>query len=259
MAWTGGCWKFRMRPLRAALVAVAVIRGATPAPAGTTVELELVLAVDASSSVDDGEFELQMQGIAAAFRHPGVQAAIRGTGEKGIAVVLIQWSDFAIQQKTINWTLVRDAVDAAALADDIAAAGRAITGGGTAIYGVINIALHEFDSNGYDGRRQVIDVSGDGRSDLLVPTTAARNRAVARGVVINGLVILGDEPYLERYYRENVIGGARAFVLAAAGFETFAGAIVVKLIREITDTSAISSRPLAPRAIGIKVQISGVN
>ncbi len=251
MAWTGGCWKFRVRPLRAALVAVAALLGATPAPAGTPVELELVLAVDASSSVDDGEFELQMQGIAAAFRHPGVQAAIHGTGEKGIAVVLIQWSDFVLQRKTVDWTLVRDAAGAAAFANDIAAAGRAIAGGGTAIYGVINFALHEFDTNGYDGRRQVIDVSGDGRSDLLVPTTAARDRAVAQRVAINGLVILGDEPELERYYRENVIGGAEAFVMAADGYEAFAAAIVAKLIREIAPSPAISSLPPAPLAIGM--------
>ena len=233
------------------MIAAAVFLDATPAPAGIPVELELVLAVDASSSVDDGEFALQIQGIAAAFRHPGVQAAIHGTGEKGIAIVLIQWSDFALQQKTVDWTPVRDTVGAAELANDIAATGRAIPGGGTAIYGVINFALHEFDTNGYDGRRRVIDVSGDGRSDLLVPTTAARDRAVAHGVAINGLVILGDEPDLEPYYRENVIGGARAFVLAADGFEAFAAAIVVKLIREITNSPAISSLPLAPRAIGM--------
>ncbi len=251
MAWTGGYWKFRMRPLRATLVALAALLGAAPAPAGTLVELELVLAVDASSSVDDREFELQMQGIAAAFRHPGVQAAIHGTGEKGIAVVLIQWSDFVLPRKTVDWTLVRDAVGAAAFANDIAAAGRAIAGGGTAIYGVINFSLHEFDTNGYDGRRQVIDVSGDGRSDLLVPTTAARDRAVSQRVAINGLVILGDEPELERYYRENVIGGAEAFVMAADGYEAFAAAIVAKLIREIAPSPAISSLPQAPRAIGM--------
>ena len=81
-----------------------------------------------------------------------------------------------------------------------------------------------------------------------MPTTAARDRAVARGVAINGLVILGNEPGLFRYYRENVIGGAAAFVMTADSFETFAGAIVVKLIREITDAPALASAP--PRAIG---------
>jgi len=165
-------------------------------------------------------------------------------------VTLIQWSDFVRHRKAVDWTLVRDGAGAAALADDIAAAGRVIAGGGTAIYGVINFALHELDTNGYDGRRRVIDVSGDGRSDLLVPTTAARDRAVARGVAINGLVILDDEPQLDRYYRANVIGGAQAFVLAIDDFEDFAAAIVTKLIREIAYSPPVSSVPLPPRAIG---------
>ncbi len=237
-----------MRVVPAALVAVAGLVGA--ASAGVLVELELVLAVDASSSIDDGEFALQMQGIASAFRHPDVQAAIDGTDDRGIAVALIQWSDFAIQRKTVDWTLVRDTAGAVGLANHIAAAGRAIPGGATAIYGVINLALHELDTNGYDGRRRVIDVSGDGRSDLLVPTTAARDRAVAHGVAINGLVILNDEPDLDRYYRQNVIGGTKAFVLTADGFDSFAAAIVAKLIREITDAPAISSLP--PPAIGLR-------
>ena len=248
MTWCCCCSGFRAPALRAALVAVTVVAGAVlvdaaPAPAGAPVDLELVLAVDVSSSVDDGEFELQMQGIAAAFRHSGVQAAIHATGDRGIAVALVQWSEFVHQRKTIDWTVVRGAADAAALADDIATAGRAIPGGGTAIYGAINFALHEFDTNGYDGRRQVIDVSGDGRSDLLVPTMAARDRAVARGVTINGLVILNDEPHLDRYYRANVIGGAEAFVLTVATFEAFAAAMVTKLIREIAYAPAVSSLP----------------
>ncbi len=249
MTWCCCCSGFRAPALRAASVAVTVLAGAVladaaPAPAGVPVDLELVLAVDVSSSVDDGEFELQMQGIAAAFRHSGVQAAIHATGDRGIAVALVQWSEFVHQRKTIDWTVVRGAADAAALADDIATAGRAIPGGGTAIYGAINFALHEFDTNGYDGRRQVIDVSGDGRSDLLVPTMAARDRAVDRGVTINGLVILNDEPHLDRYYRANVIGGAEAFVLTVATFEAFAVAMVTKLIREIAYAPAVSSLPV---------------
>jgi hypothetical protein len=249
MTWCRGSWKFRARAFRAASIVVAVLAGAAPAPAGAPVDLELVLAVDVSSSVDDDEFELQMRGIAAAFRHPGVWAAIHAAGDLGIAVTLIQWSDFVRHRKAVDWTLVRDGAGAAALADDITAAGRVISGGGTAIYGVINFSLHQFDSNGYDGRRQVIDVSGDGRSDLLVPTTAARDRAVARGVAINGLVILNDEPDLDRYYRANVIGGAQAFVLTVDDFEAFAAAIVIKLIREIAYAPAVSSVP-PPRAIG---------
>jgi len=233
----------RAAAISVAVFASAVLVGAAPVSAGTPVELELVLAVDVSSSIDEGEFELQMQGISAAFRHPGVLAAIHQAGDRGIAVALIQWSEFVHQRKTVDWTLLRDGVDAAELATSIAATGRAISGGGTAIYGVINFALHEFDTNGYDGRRRVIDVSGDGRSDLLVPTTAARDRALARGVTINGLVILNDEPHLDRYYRANVIGGADAFVLKVENFIDFAAAIVTKLIREIAHSPAVASRP----------------
>ncbi len=250
MSWNCGCWIIPALALRAAPIAMAVLASTLRVNAASVpVELELVLAVDVSSSVDEGEFELQMQGIAAAFRHPGVQAAIHQAGDRGIAVALIQWSEFVHQRMTVDWTLVRDKADGAALAEDIATAGRAIPGGGTAIYGVINFALHEFDANGYDGRRRVIDVSGDGRSDLLVPTTAARDRAVARGVAINGLAILNDEPDLDRYYRANVIGGAQAFVIAVEGFDAFAAAMVIKLIREIEHAPAVSSVP--PRsAIG---------
>ena len=253
MIWCCGYWKFRARVLRAAAIFVAVLAGTVlvdtaPVAAGTPVELELVLAVDVSSSIDNGEFELQMQGIAAAFRHAGVQAAIHAAGDRGIAVTVIQWSEFVHQRKTVDWTLVRDAAETAALATDIASAGRLISGGGTAIYGAINFALHEFDANGYDGPRRVIDISGDGRSDLLVPTTAARDRAVAQGVAINGLVILNDEPDLDHYYRANVIGGADAFVMRVDDFEDFAAAMVTKLIREISYSPAVSSRPL--RAVG---------
>ena len=254
MDWCCGCRKFQTRALRAVAIAAAVLAGAVlvdaaPVSADTPVELELILAVDVSSSVDEGEFELQRRGIAAAFRHPAVQAAIRKAGDRGIAVALIQWSEFVHQRKTVDWTLVHDAADAAALATDIAATGRAISGGGTAIYGVINAALHEFDTNGYDGQRRVIDVSGDGRSDLLVPTTAARDRAVARGVAINGLAILNDEPDLDRYFRAYVIGGAKAFVISVEGFDAFAAAMVIKLIREIEYAPAVSSVP-PRRAIG---------
>ena len=237
--------------VHAFLAALGALSIAAPAPAGTPVELELVLAVDASSSVDDGEFALQMRGIAAAFRDADVQAAIAVAGGRGIAVALIQWSEFVSQRKTVDWTLLRDAAGAAALADDIAAAGRAIPGGGTAIYGVINFALHEFDVNGYDGRRQVIDVSGDGRSDLLVPTTAARDRAVGRGVAINGLAILDDEPMLDEYYRRYVIGGAGAFVMTAADYDAFAEAIAAKLIREIGGPRVANRPPDDPHMEGV--------
>ena len=242
-----GRWPPATRSWSAALAALATLSIAAPVPAGTPVDLELVLAVDASSSVDDGEFALQMRGLAAAFRHPGVHAAIHNVGDDGVAVALVQWSDNALQTVVVDWTPVRDPVGARRLADKIDAAGRAVPGGGTAIYGVINAALHELESNGFDGRRRAIDISGDGISDLLVPTTAARNRAVKRAVVINGLAILNDEPMLDRYYRRFVIGGEGAFVMTAADYDAFAEAIAAKLIREIASTPVADARPPTAR------------
>ena len=217
------------------LATVLGLRAAT-ALAGERVDLELLLAVDVSSSVDDGEFALQTNGFAAAFRDPNVLAAIEAAGERGIAVGLMQWSDYALQTMAVDWRLVRDAVGAAALADAISRAGRVIPGGGTAIYAAINAGLPEFDRNGFDGRRRIIDISGDGRSDISGLNELARDRATAKGVIINGLAILNDVPTLDRYYRESVIGGPGAFVLTAPDFEAFAAAITAKLIREISET-----------------------
>ncbi len=218
--------------LPALIVLVSLLT--VPARAGQPVELELMLAVDASSSVDDGEFELQMRGLAEAFRDPAVQTAIRDAGGNGVAVALMQWSDGVRQEMPVDWTLLRDSESAIVFADRIAATGRQIPGGGTAIYGAVNFSIHALDRNGFDGRRRVIDISGDGRSDLMVPTLAARNLAVARGISINGLAILNDYPTLDRYYRRNVIGGAGAFVMTATDYKSFAAAIMAKLIREIT-------------------------
>ncbi len=210
-----------------------------PANAGQPVELELMLAVDASGSVDDGEFELQMRGFSEAFRHPDVQAAIRKAGDGGVAVALMQWSDGVRQIMPVDWSLLRDSQSAIAFANRLDATGRKIPSGGTAIYGAVNFAIHEFRRSGFDGRRRVIDISGDGRSDLIVPTLAARDQAVADGITINGLAILNDEPKLDRYYRRNVIGGTGAFVMTATGYETFATAIIAKLIREISQVPVV--------------------
>lgn len=218
-----------------------------PPARNTPADLELVLAVDASSSVDEAEFQLQIRGLSEAFQHPAVQTAIRALGNQGVAVCLIQWSDIGIQTIGVDWTLIRDAASAAALAAEIAAVRREILGGGTAIYGVINFALHEFDRNGFDGRRQVIDISGDGRSDLAVPTESARDRAVAQGVTINGLAILNDDPFLDRYYRRRVVGGDGAFVMPAADYGAFAAAMLVKLVREISK-GPVAVAPTSPRA-----------
>lgn len=198
------------------------------------VDLELVLAVDISSSVSTEEFELQMGGLANAFRTPEVAAAIRASGDLGVAVALIQWSDNRRQYLAVDWTLVHDGLSARAFADRIAATPRLVVGGGTAIGGALKFGAAQIASNGYDGRRKVIDVSGDGHTNQGWPDRPFRDAAVARGITINGLVILNEEPALAAYYHANVIGGTGAFVITTMDFQSYAKAIIAKLIREIS-------------------------
>jgi len=205
--------------------------------AGQAVDLALVLAVDASGSVDQVRFELQKQGYVAAFRHPRVIGAIQSGPTQAIAVIVMQWTGPALQVTAVPWTRISDAASANAFADKIAAAPRALFGGGTSISGAIDTAMALLFDNPYRAGRRVIDVSGDGSNNRGRSVNSARDEAVARGVGINGLPILALEPDLDHYYRENVIGGPGAFVIAAKDFETFGEAILKKLIAEIAGIS----------------------
>ncbi len=197
------------------------------------VDLELVLAVDTSSSVSAGEFNLQMQGLAEAFRNPAVQGAIRAVGDLGIAVAMVQWSDNRKQTLAIDWKMVRDEASAEAFAREIDNTPRYLIGGGTAIGGAINFSAHQLSINRFDGRRKVIDVSGDGRTNQGSNPARARDDAVAQGITINGLAILNEDALVDRHYLANVIGGTGSFVMQADDYSDFARAIVEKLIKEI--------------------------
>lgn len=212
------------------LAALAVPAGARAANA---VDLELVLAVDASSSVTSWEFDLQMRGLSQAFRDPEVQGAIRAAGDLGVAVTLVQWSGRDRQIKAVEWTLVYDAASAEEFAADLDATPRFVTGGSTAIGNAIGFSQLLLESNAYAGRRLAVDVSGDGRTNQGVQTPALRDAAVAAGITVNGLAILNEDPSVDAYYRANVIGGAGAFLIVATDYRDFARAIKLKLIREI--------------------------
>lgn len=200
-----------------------------------SVALELLLALDASSSVDDTEFALQLHGLAQAFRDPSVVAAVRTAGANGIAVSIVQWSSGGRQAVALDWTPVVDAADAGSLADAIVRLPRLIAGGDTSLRGAINFAAGQIESNAFDGQRKVIDISGDGGAVSTTTATpaTARDAALARGITINGLTILNEVADLDRYYRDNVIGGPGAFVVTAASYRDFALAIIRKLIQEI--------------------------
>jgi hypothetical protein len=247
------CWagchnaRHNLRHRAAAAGLGLVLVGTVPAAAqAQDVDLLLVLAVDASSSVSTEEFDLQMRGLALAFRDPAVTQAIRASGDLGIAVSLIQWSDSRKQAMAVDWTIVRDEAEAAALADEIEAAPRYLIGGGTAIGGALEYALRQLDNNAFRARRKVIDVSGDGRTNQGVQPADVRDLAVAEGVTINGLAILNEDPTVDSYYYANVIGGTGAFVMTANDYEAYGEAIQAKLIKEIAGVPVAHGPTAAP-------------
>jgi len=202
---------------------------AAPAP----VDLQLVLAVDASGSVNETRFQLQKRGYAAAFRNPRVVDAITAGSRHAIAVTMTQWTGPSLHVQVVTWTRVSDAASAEALAATIEATPRRLFGGGTSLSGAIDYAMALLAASPYRGTRRIIDVSGDGSNNAGRLASLARDEAVRAGVVINGLPITWIEPGLDAYYRDNVIGGSGAFVVAVDSYDNFADAILNKLVTEI--------------------------
>ncbi len=223
-----------------AVVALAIV-GAGSMAAPLIVDLELVLAVDVSRSVDDEEYQLQKIGYAQAFQHPAVLSAIQANPNHRIAVTLIEWAGADFQKVIVPWTVVSDAESGQLFGEAIRQAPRSFWGW-TSVSGAIDFSVPLFGQ--HESTRKVIDVSGDGVNNSGRPAAMARDDAVKAGVTINGLVIMNDrptpgfvaqrvQPPLDDFYRENVIGGPGAFLIAIDDFESFAHAIVNKLIKEI--------------------------
>ena len=221
------------RFLIALLLSCLVLPTAGRAQQGVSVDVQLVLAVDSSGSIDAGEFRLQMEGLAAAFRNPMILEAIRRGPIGAIAVTLVEWSSVDQQHQSVAWSMISDEESMALFADQLAVAPRFIPGGSTSVSDALAYAGRMFDKSGFISDRRVIDVSGDGANNSGMPPDPVRDRLVEAGVVINGLAILNDEPNLKDYYAASVIGGPGAFVLVAENYETFSNAILSKLIQEI--------------------------
>jgi hypothetical protein len=211
----------------------AVLAGPTAARAEDQVDLQLVLAVDASGSVNMYRFELQKKGYAAAFRNPRVLAAIRSGISQAIAVTMHQWTGPRLQVHVVPWMVVKDEASAEALAAAIEKTPRRLFGGGTSISGAIDYSRLILAQSPFTATRRTIDVSGDGQNNIGRPAQRARDEAVRDGLTINGLPILSVEPYLDTYYFENVIGGPGAVMVPADSYDSFAEAILKKLIIEI--------------------------
>jgi hypothetical protein len=212
-----------------------------PRPPQTEVALALVLAVDASGSVSTDRFELQKRGYAAAFRNRQVLNSIRSLTTQSIAVTMIQWTGPELHVQTVDWALIKDEDSVNVLADAIEASKRQLFGGGTSISGAIDYARILLAASPFAGIRRVIDISGDGANNRGRAVTQARDEAVSDGIIINGLPILALEPDLDRYYYDNVIGGPGAFMVPARNYDTFADAILKKLITEIARRNRIRS------------------
>jgi len=204
--------------------------------AETMADLELVLAVDASGSVSDKEYDLQISGIAKGFRDPAVRKAIRSGPFKSIAVNLLVWAEPQVPKDTTGWFTIVSDEDAERFASKVETFERHQTGA-TAIGEGIAAALRTIDVNSIASERQVVDVSGDGREsvarEFTVLVDQARAMALARGVIVNGLAIQNEVSDLADYYREHVQAGPESFVMAAKDYEDFAEAIRRKLLREI--------------------------
>lgn len=232
--------KLRMLAL---LIAAATVFPAA-ARAAEQVDLLLVLAADVSRSVDSGKFQLQREGYAAAISNPQVLDAIQSGRHGRIGLTYVEWSGVGSQKVVIDWTTISDAETAKGFGDRLSEAPRSFADR-TSISGAIEFALGQLARAPYESPRRTIDVSGDGTNNAGRDVGLARDEALARGVTINGLVILSETPLawnpdhtnppggLESYYRNNVVGGVRAFVLAAENFNSFGQAIVKKMIAEV--------------------------
>ena len=212
--------------------------------AAEQVDLLLVLSSDVSRSVDHPKFLLQREGYAAAISDPHVMDAIKSGPQQRIAVCFVEWSGFGAQKLVIDWSLIDGPVAARKFGDQLLELPRSFADR-TSISGGIEFATAQLERAPFEAPRRTIDVSGDGTNNAGRDVKLARDETIAKGIVINGLVILSDRPVpwnaehtnppggLEKYYQDNVIGGPGAFVLVAENFNSFGRAIIKKMIAEI--------------------------
>lgn len=231
-----------MRWIRKGLLTGALLSIATASPvAAAAVDAELVLAVDISGSVDEDEARLQRQGYVRALTDPRVIATIESGRIGRVAMTYVEWAGEHYQQVIAPWTIVDGPESAARFAAVIAAA-PILSEVWTSISAMLDFGVRLLARSPFRGRRQIIDISGDGANNAGDIVTAARDRAVGRGVTINGLAIIngrisryGSAPIvdLDDYFRDCVIGGAGRFLIVANGYQDYARAIRRKLILEI--------------------------
>jgi hypothetical protein len=224
---------------------LAALAAATTARAADLpVDLQLVLAIDVSRSIDEVEAELQRRGYTEAFTNERIVDAILSGENQRIAVCYTEWAGTHYQTVVIDWTVIDSANAARRFAEKLAEAPRT-SQSWTAVGAALAHAGQRFEKSGFSSRRRVIDISGDGRTNDGPPAEMIRDKLVAQSIVINGLPVMmnrmnfGRPPdlTLDKYYEENVIGGPGSFMIVADNFEHFGRAVRTKLVREISSTS----------------------
>ncbi|HWA49175.1 MAG TPA: DUF1194 domain-containing protein [Dongiaceae bacterium] len=221
------------------------------------VDLELVLAVDVSRSMDLDEQKLQREGYVSAITHPDVVSAITEGRHGKIALSYIEWAGPETQYKVVDWRVIDGPTSAKAFAAQLAQAPIQVFRG-TAISGGLVFAAPQFDNNGYAATRRVIDVSGDGPNNMGIPIEVARQPILDAGITINGLPIMikraagfASIDNLDVYYEDCVIGGFGAFLVVVQSADQFAEAIRRKLVLEI------AGQEPQPRVIRAAAPVAG--
>jgi Protein of unknown function (DUF1194) len=241
---------FQLRSLLACL-AIAVCAQLVPlaAVAQTRVDLELVLAVDVSFSMDLDEQRLQRDGYIEALRDPEIIRAIQAGQHRRIAITYIEWAGWTIQQVVLPWTIIDGPQSAEAVAVKLTEAPIS-RHRRTSVSGALDFSDRQFGTGGVLSDRRVIDVSGDGPNNSGPPVGPMREQLVAKGIVINGLPIvlkpggpgsMFDIANLDQYYAQCVIGGPGSFMIPIREKAEFASATRQKLLLEI---SALEPPPL---------------
>jgi Protein of unknown function (DUF1194) len=232
-----------------------------------SVDVELVIAVDVSYSMDSDELTVQREGYAQAIISKEFLQALK-TGRNGkISVIYFEWSASSDQKIIIPWRVIDGPESADAVANEIMKT-PVRRGSRTSISGAINFAMPLFDENPYRGLRRVIDISGDGPNNNGAPVTDARDAALEKGITINGLPIMVKEPSyvtmdidnLDFYYEDCVIGGPGSFVVSIKDRDRFKEAIRTKLLLEVAGRTperrivpVAAKEPRVPCLIGEKI------
>lgn len=229
-----------MRILHAAAVLLGVLATAAHAE-GLPVDLQLVLAVDVSESIDANEARLQREAYIAAFRDPEVLNAIQSGSLRRIAVTYFEWGESTHQKTLVDWTMVENENSLQEVAQKLAESGYS-PARWTSISGALDFGVRRFEESPFSSERRAIDISGDGSNNHGRDVALAREEALAKGLTINGLPIVGDRlskygwprsADVDYYYENSVIGGPGAFVIAADSMHAFAEAILRKMVKEI--------------------------